>query len=161
VGGLIVWLGRVDDPDALIGPPAPRSGAPAPEFSLVDLNGDTHSLADYRGQPVIINFWATWCPPCRAEMPDLQQVYEKNEDDGLVILAINQSESPNTVEDFADEYDLTFTIMIDNFQVSDTYEVMAYPSTYFIDRAGRIQHAEFSGPMSKSFIESQVLDLLD
>lgn len=154
LGGLLVWVGRVENPESL--------GTPAQDFSLVDIDGNTHTLADYEGQVVIVNFWATWCNPCRAEMPALQEVYDKYKDDGLVLLAINQDESLATINAFADEYELSFPILIDDtLQVSRQYDIQAYPSTFFIDRRGRVRNSEFGGPMSKSFIESQVLELLD
>ena len=162
IGGFLVWLGRVDNPDNLFGEVAPRSGAAAPDFTLVDLGNESHTLSDYEGQAVIINFWATWCGPCRAEMPALEAVYNKYRDDGLVLLAVNQAESPTTIQNFVDEHRLTFPILLDpNFGVSRSYEVQAYPSTYFIDRQGRIINATFSGPMTESFIESQVLRILN
>lgn len=154
VGGLLVWVGRVENPDSL--------GIPAQDFSLVDLDGNVHTLSEYEGQVVIINFWATWCRPCRSEMPALQAVYEQYQDEGLVLLAVNQDESLATINSFADEYDLSFPILMDDsLQVSRQYKIEAYPSTFFIDRRGRIRNREFGGPMSKSFIESQVLGLLE
>lgn len=161
IGGGLVWLGRVQDPADLVGKPAPRSNAPAPNFTLVDLDGNTHSLSDFHGRPVIINFWATWCPPCRAEMPDLQRVYENYQDDDLVILAINNDEPPDVIIDFVEEYDLTFLILLDEgLDVTRLYEVQAYPSTFFLDRAGRIRYDTYSGPLTESYVESIVLELL-
>lgn len=162
LGGLSVWIGRVDRPDDLLGAAAPRSGAPAPNFTLVDMGGYTHTLEDYRGQAVILNFWAVWCIPCRAEMPDLQAVYDDYREQGLVVLAVNRDDSPTAITEFVAEHNLSFPILPDtSLEASRTYNVQAYPSTYFIDRGGRIRHTTFTGPMSKSFIESQVLELLD
>jgi peroxiredoxin len=162
LGGAIVWLGRVRDPDVLANVTAPISGARAPDFVLTDLQGNEHSLENYRGRPVIINYWATWCRPCEAEMPALQAVYEKYEDDGLVILAINTTESTQVITSFVEERDLTFPILLDNRStVARAYKVQAYPSTYFIDGEGVIRSAEFSGPMSQAFIESQVQRILN
>lgn len=153
-GGLLVWSGRVENPESL--------GIPAQDFSLADLDGNVHTLSDYEGQVVIINFWATWCRPCRSEMPALQAVYEEYQDEGLVLLAVNQDESPSTISSFIAEYGLSFPILLDDtLQVSRQYEIEAYPSTFFIDRRGRIRNSEFGGPMTKSFIESQVLGLLE
>ena len=156
LGGAVVWFGQVDGAD-LETIPAPRSGAVAPDFVLVDLQGTQHTLDDYQGRPVVLNFWATWCPPCRAEMPALQNVYEEYRDEGLVILAINVRERPSTVQPFVDEYRLTFPVLIDgNAAVSAAYEQEAYPTTYFIDRNGRIREMAVGGPMSEAFIESNV-----
>ena len=162
VGGGMVWLGRVENPDALVGKPAPRRGAPAPDFTLTDLSGETHTLSDYQGRVVIINFWATWCHPCREEMPDMQEIYEEYQDDGLVILAVNANESQATVQAFADEYELTFPILLNSAaDIVDLYDVQSFPSTYFVDADGRIRVDTFSGPMTSSYIESQVLELID
>ena len=162
VGGLLVWLGRVEDPESLVGKPAPRRGAPAPTFTLQDLDGNTHNLTDYEGQVVIINFWATWCEPCREEMPDLQEIYDDYRDDGLVILGINADEPVDTVTAFVDEYNIDFPILLDTRpNVTRSYEVQAYPSTFFVDRDGRIRVDTYSGPLTASFIESQVLELLN
>ncbi|MCI0709432.1 MAG: TlpA family protein disulfide reductase [Chloroflexi bacterium] len=162
LGGVAVWLGRVQDPDVLASVTAPISGAKAPDFTLLDLAGGEHSLDDYQGRPVIINYWATWCRPCEAEMPALQAVYEKYEDDGLVILAINTTESPQVIEPFIEERGLTFPVLLDERSATAReYGVQAYPSTYFIDRNGIIRAAEFSGPMSQAFIESQVERILN
>lgn len=161
-GGGLVWLGRVEDPDTLVGKPAPRRGAPAPEFTLTGLAGEQYSLSELQGKTVIINFWATWCAPCREEMPDLQEIHEEYADEGLVILAVNANEPPETVQAFVDEFDLTFPILLDNQRaVAALYEVQAYPSTFFVDRDGRIRVDTYSGPMTASFIESHVLRLLD
>lgn len=114
VGAVLIWLGRVDTPTPVSDiPPAPRPGAPAPDFELPTLNGELIRLEDLRGQAVVVNLWATWCPPCRAEMPDMQRVYDEYRDDGLVILAINQREAPAEVQTFVDELGLTFPILMD------------------------------------------------
>ncbi|MFP4323977.1 MAG: TlpA disulfide reductase family protein, partial [Anaerolineales bacterium] len=82
LGAGLVWLGRVASPTPLADiPPAPRPGAPAPDFELMTLGGEPVSLAELRGQAVVINLWATWCPPCRAEMPAMQRVYEDYRDE--------------------------------------------------------------------------------
>jgi len=162
LGGGLVWLGRVEDPDDLVGKPAPRRGAPAPEFTLTALNGETYSLSELQGKTVIVNFWATWCAPCREEMPDLQEIHDEYADEGLVILAVNANEPPATVQGFVDEYDITFPVLLDPGRaVSALYEVQAYPSTFFVDGDGRIRVDTYAGPMTSSFIESHVLRLLD
>lgn len=162
LGGAVVWLGRVQDPDVLANVTAPITGANAPQFTLMDLEGNEHSLADYQGRPVIINYWATWCRPCEAEMPALQAVYDQYQDEGLVILAINTTESPQVITPFVEERGLTFPILLDErSMVAREYDVQAYPSTFFIDGDGKIRSAEFSGPMSQAFIESQVQRILN
>lgn len=162
LGGAVVWLGRVQDPDVLASVTAPISGASAPGFTLPDLEGNSHSLEDYQGRPVIINYWATWCKPCEAEMPALQAVYEKYQDDGLVILAINTTEPPQVITPFVEERGLTFPILLDERSTTaGEYDVGGYPTTYFIDKNGKILAKEFGGPMTQAFIESQVQRILN
>ena len=107
------------------------------EFSLPDLNGKTWNLKDLRGKVVFVNFWATWCPPCREEMPAMQQLYQEYRDKGLVMLGINFMESPNTIKPFVSEYKLTFPILLDSGTVMVLYGVLGLPATYLVDRKGK------------------------
>ncbi|ASK64034.1 alkyl hydroperoxide reductase [Virgibacillus phasianinus] len=115
-------------------------GEIAPDFKLQTLNGETVQLSDYRGKRVLINFWATWCPPCRAEIPDLQKLYENKD---VAILAVNMTgseKSKGAVTEFAKKYGMTFPVLLDeNADVTTTYQVRAYPTSYMIDSEGRIQ----------------------
>lgn len=115
-------------------------GQLAPEFELETLTGEKTRLSDYRGQRVIVNFWATWCPPCRAEIPDFQKLY--NEQD-VVILAVNltgSEKSTDKVIDFVDDFEMTFPVLMDDqTEVSTLYQVQAYPTSYMIDSNGHIQ----------------------
>lgn len=112
-------------------------GDMAPDFELETVEGETVRLSDYRGKRVLVNFWATWCPPCRAEIPDMQKLYD-NED--VVILAVNMAESPDTVTDFVKEFNMTFPVLMDTeSEVTGIYQVQAYPTSYMIDSNGRIQ----------------------
>ena len=86
----------------------------APDFTLATLDGGSIQLSDLRGQPIFINFWASWCGPCRAEMPHIQAAYETYSDDGLIVLGVDQLESPPPVAQFVDEYSLTFPIPLDS-----------------------------------------------
>lgn len=117
-------------------------GQLAPDFELKTGDGETVRLSDYRGQRVLLNFWATWCPPCRAEMPDMQELYTKSNLD-VEILAVNLTateKSEEVVAPFVEEYGLTFPILMDrSSEVSNLYSVYAYPTSYMIDSAGRIQ----------------------
>lgn len=118
---------------------APVLGSLAPDFELENLDGETVRLSDFRGQPVLINFWATWCGPCRVEMPDIQARYEKYAPD-LVILAVDFDEPKETVQFFVDELELTFPILLDvGGKIQELYLVRGYPSSYFVDREGVIQ----------------------
>jgi len=114
-------------------------GDAAYNFYLNDLDGNIVDLESFRGQPVILNFWATWCAPCRVEMPALQAAYEAHQDDGLVILAVNDEETYQEVADFFAELGLTFTPLLDSEgEISRLYNVFNFPSSYFIDGTGRI-----------------------
>ena len=112
-------------------------------FTLEDIDGNEVSLADFAGQPVMINFWATWCAPCRLEMPHIQAQFEKHQADGFVVLALNQMESAEIVSDFFyDEMGLTFTPLLDkSSKVSRDFGAYRInPSSYFINRDGTVSH---------------------
>lgn len=115
-------------------------GDRAPDFQLQDLEGNEVSLSSLRGNPILLNFWATWCPPCRLEMPFIQEVYQEWTDKGLVILAIDMGESTATVREFMQNNNYTIPVLLDTRRVvSQKYNVTAIPTTFFIDRNGVIQ----------------------
>lgn len=117
-----------------------EKGQIAPDFELTTLDGGTVKLSDFKGQRVMINFWATWCPPCRAEMPDMQKFYENNDVKILAVNLLETESNPDKVQEFIDEFELTFTIPIDKESaVSNKYEIYAYPTSFMIDSNGRIQ----------------------
>ena len=119
---------------------APAQGALAPEFTLINLDGDQVSLADLRGHPVLINFWATWCAPCRIEMPHIQDRFERYADQGFVVLAVDFDEPAGQVDAFRDELGLTFDILLDpGADVQELYRNRSYPTTFFVDVQGVIQ----------------------
>jgi peroxiredoxin len=143
--------------------PSPKEGFLAPDFTLETLDGGEITLSELRGHPVILNLWASWCPPCRAEMPALQRVYEANRERGLEILAVNMTsqDSQSSAKNFVDQNGLTFTIPLDRLGlVSNIYQSRALPSTFFVDRQGVIQKVVIGGPMSEVLIESVVEMLL-
>ena len=115
-------------------------GAQAPDFELQSIEGQVVKLSDLRGKPVLINFWATWCGPCRIEMPAIQSEFEAHYPD-LEVLAVNFDEPPDEVKSFADELGLTFEVLLDEGgQVNgDLYRVRGYPSSFFVDPDGVIQ----------------------
>ncbi|MCA1011899.1 redoxin domain-containing protein [Halobacillus halophilus] len=116
-----------------------EKGQQAPDFTLQTLEGEEVSLSDYRGKKVMINFWATWCPPCRAEMPDMEKFYQ-NED--IVILAVNLTETESglkEVQEFRDEFDLSFPILLDKkVEVANKYQINPVPTSVFVDEDGKI-----------------------
>lgn len=144
--------------------PSPREGFLAPDFTLETLEGETIALSDLRGQAVVLNLWASWCPPCRAEMPALQASYEQDGPNGLVVLAVNTTFQDSEAEAaaFVEQRGLTFPIALDRDGiVTRLYLLRALPSTFFIDPEGVITEVVIGGPMSAATIRSAVADLLD
>ncbi len=139
----------------------PTVGDTAVNFTLTDLNNTPISLTQFQGHPIILNFWATWCAPCRVEMPELQAAYEAHQDDGLIILALDQDETPEQVRAFFDEMDLTFIPVIDeNGTVSRQYGVFNFPTSFFINGEGQVT-AVHLGPMTQSQINNYLADTLN
>ena len=115
-------------------------GDEAPDFTLVDLNGEEHRLSDYKGQGVFLNFWGTWCKPCAKEMPAMDRQYEVFKDQGVQILAVNIAQSNFEVERFADQYGLDFPIVIDKTKsVMEAYNIDPLPTTLLINPEGEIE----------------------
>lgn len=132
-----------------------QTGDIAPDFTLKDIDDNIVSLADFRGQPVIVNFWATWCAPCRIEMPEFEEAFHAHADDNLVILALNQDEEVDAVRDFfVDELNLSFTALLDqNNLVNGDYTALgALPTTYFINEEG-IVTVIHRGPIASSQLD--------
>jgi len=144
-------------------PPSPREGFSAPDFALETLAGDQVALSDLRGKVVLVNFWASWCPPCRAEMPAIERVYRSHKDLGLEVLAINTTNQDDqaAAAAFVQEFGLTFPVPLDHTgAVSASYNLRGLPSTYFIDRQGVIRTVVVGGPMSGALVQSRVEELL-
>lgn len=140
--------------------PAPMPGRLAPDFTLATLDGTAITLSELKGQVALINIWATWCPPCRAEMPVIQATYERFRDQGFTVLAVDLQEDPRTVAAFMQRYGLTFPALLDlDGKVSATYRSTALPSSYFVDRQGVIR-AVYRGPMPRSVLAGTVEQLL-
>lgn len=148
-------------PDGLGGP---QKGDVAPPFTLTDVDGNEVSLSDFAGRPVIVNFWATWCAPCRIEMPEFQAIWEEYNDEGLVILALDQDEAVETVTDyFDDEFGFTFTrpLMDTNFVVAVDYGAFrSLPTTVFITPDGIVNEV-YRGALTQPLLERFVTDLLE
>jgi thiol-disulfide isomerase/thioredoxin len=119
-----------------------------PDFTLADMDGEQHSLSDFRGQVVMLNFWATWCPPCRREMPSMERLYSKLKDQGFVVVAVNQFEDPDLVFEFTGRLSLapTFPILFDrDSRVAEQFKVKGLPTTYLLDKQGRIHYRAIGG----------------
>ena len=160
VGGGWTWLSRA--PEGLDDAASPVAGRPAPDFTLQSEDGESVTLSDLRGQVVVLNFWARWCTPCRAEMPALEEVYQARQDDGLSVLAVDQNEGLDQVKAFKGEMKVSFPLLLDpGYSVSDSYRISLLPSTFFIDRRGVIRDVVFGGPMNRALIESKIASLLE
>ena len=150
-----IWVNRLPAGDASAAgalPPAPAVGHPAPDFTLTTAAGETFKLSDLRGTPVVLNFWATWCPPCRAELPELQAASERLTGQ-VAIVGVNQAEAPAEVGAFAEKLGLTFAIPLDqDAEVSRLYRVRSLPTTFFIDRSGVIRQMQI-GPVTEATLE--------
>jgi peroxiredoxin len=120
--------------------PGPIVGQPAPEFTLPTLDGSSKNLADYRGQVVVLNFWATWCPPCIQEMPSLERLHEALANKGVAVIAVSVDERYSDIVEFVDTYRVTFDVLHDEGKkLSRKYQTFKYPETYILDRAGRLK----------------------
>ena len=117
-----------------------EEGFMAPQFTVRNLKGSLDTLANYKGQVVIVNLWATWCGPCRIEMPGFEKLYRRFRSEGLTILAVSLDKgNDKAVQDFADEYKLSFPVLIDDKgEVEKLYQTFTIPTTYVIDRSGRV-----------------------
>ncbi|MFC1898978.1 peroxiredoxin family protein [Chloroflexota bacterium] len=127
----------------------------APDFQLQNLQGETISLGGLQGSPVLINFWATWCPPCRSEMPYIQEIYEDWADEGLVVLAVNIEEDHKTAEEFMQDNNLSFTVLLDESrEVAGSYGISGIPTTFFVGINGMIQDTHIGAFSNTEQIES-------
>ncbi|MBK5446616.1 TlpA family protein disulfide reductase [Peribacillus sp. TH16] len=128
-----------------------KIGAAAPDFSLKTLDGKQVNLSDYKGKKVMLNFWATWCPPCKKEMPDMQK-YSQQAGEDVVILAVN-IDPENDVRAFVEDNGITFTIPLDSQSaknpVNERYKILSIPTTYFIDSKGIIRNKVISAMQLK------------
>ncbi|MFE5428785.1 TlpA disulfide reductase family protein [Peribacillus simplex] len=126
-------------------------GAKAPDFSLKTLDGKQVELSDYKGKKVMLNFWATWCPPCKKEMPDMEK-YAQQAGDDVVVLAVN-IDPENDVQAFVEDNGITFTIPLDSQSaknpVNERYKILSIPTTYFIDKEGIIRNKVISAMQLK------------
>lgn len=162
----IAWISTARVPEAAGADrlPSPREGFPAPEVALPTLEGEQVSLSSYKGNVVILNLWASWCAPCRAEMPVLQKLYEANRERGLVVLAVNSTVQDSALEaqNFVNEMGLTLTVLLDmDGSVSRRYLLQALPSTFIIDRGGIIHSVIIGGPASEAALQSKIDALLE
>ncbi|MEM8856974.1 MAG: TlpA disulfide reductase family protein [Chloroflexota bacterium] len=145
---------------------AVQAGQAAPDFTLITAEGEQITLSELRGRPVIINFWATWCAPCRFEMPELQETFEDYAGNDLELLAINREEDKAQIDQFfvelsADEgIEFTFPALLDSqAKVAESYGVFNMPTTFFVDAEGTVSAVHF-GPLVRSQIDEYLADAL-
>jgi len=142
---------------------AASKGHPAPDFTLKTMDGEEHKLSDDHGKPVLINFWTTWCPPCKSEMPDIQAAYEKYQDKGFTVLSVNftAEDKIKDVSDFIAKYRLTFPVLLDNSGdvTAELYGVVGLPVSFFIDHKGVIRHIEVGG-LRPEVIDQYIQEIL-
>lgn len=135
-------------------------GKPAPNFELKGIDGQTYKLADLKGKPVMLNFFATWCPPCRNEMPAIQEAYKQYADQGFVVIAVNLNESEMVVKNFKDKLGLTFPIVIDtDDRVTKAYDIVPLPTSFFVNKDGVIQF-KHTGELTKDQLTNYIKQLL-
>ena len=150
-----------ENADELPGVSLPESaavGSRAPDFELVNLADETVKLSELRGKIVIINFWATWCEPCKVEMPFFEELF-RNSQSKVEILAVNFDEPPQQVKQFANEYNLSFQVLLDpGGNVQDLYRVRGYPTTFVVDDTGLIQFHHV-GLITESQLEQYLIQL--
>ena len=152
IGALFVQREVLSDDDSgplgVIDSHRPQDGELAPDFALLSPEGERIALSDFRGKTVVLNFWATWCPPCRAEMPELQAAWEeRGEGDDLVVFSVDFDETAGEVNDFFEDFGLTFPVALDGGRsVAEHYGVRGLPATFFID-AGGVLRSKNLGPV--------------
>ena len=155
VGVAALWLTFLPAPPVIAAdlPPlshrlTPQAPKPAPALKLPDLDGKTHNLAKLRGKVVLINFWATWCPPCRREMPSLERLSQALSGESLVVLAVDVGEDADTIEAFTSQLDAvpTFPILLDTRSTAmPAWQVAGLPTTFLVDKQGRVVASAIGG----------------
>lgn len=130
----------------------------APNFTLLDMDGVSHQLSDYKGKTVIINFWATWCPPCREEMPSMERAWNKIKDQNIIMFAINVGEDEDTIFTFLGDYPVSFTILLDTSgTMIDQWPVQGLPTTFVISPDGKLVYRAIGG---REWDDEALLDLI-
>jgi len=133
----------------------------APEFALLDIDGSINKLSDFKGKVIILDFWATWCPPCRAEIPHFVELYDEYKNKGLEVIGVSLDSNPEkALPPFIEEYDINYTMLVSDRGVTDSYGgVRSIPTTFVIDREGRIRK-KYIGYRDKNVFEKDIEELL-
>ena len=157
VAGLLVATSRRRGPATAVQSGQPR---PAPDFSLPDLSGQNLSLSSYRGKVVLLDFWATWCGPCREEIPRFVQMQDKFGPQGLQILGVSMDDSPDPVREFYQKFHMNYPVVMGNAKLGELYGgILGLPVAYLIDREGRITSRHI-GATDASVFEKEIVNLL-
>jgi peroxiredoxin len=139
--------------------PRPEIGSPAPDFQVELLDGEIFRLSEQKGKVVWINFWASWCPPCRAEMPDIEAIWQEEQNSDLVVVAVDFAERPDEVREFAERLGMTFPVGLDTTgQITTNYRVSGFPSHFLVDREGILREIRV-GLMSQKTMRQKLEDL--
>lgn len=142
---------------------APQQGFLAPDFELTTTKGERIKLSNLRGQAVLVNLWATWCPPCRAEMPSIEKAYQQYKAQGFTVLAVNMTyqDDPTAILPFVNQRELTYSILLDETgETARAYQIKSLPSSFFIKRDGTINEAVIGGPMSEALLRTRIEAIL-
>ena len=140
--------------------PAAEVGRLAPDFTLIDLESNSVTLSDFRGKAVFINFWATWCPPCRAEMPEIEAIYQEYKSKDVVVIGVDLYEAENEVRQYVQQGGYSWIFVIDTTgEVTKNYAITAIPTSFFLDKEGVIQ-AMNVGAMTKRAMESKLAEAM-
>lgn len=153
---LVVACGGGDPPETA----GIHEGSVAVDFRLEALDGTEVSLSDYRGNVVLVNFWATWCPPCRAEIPDIEAAYQARRDDGFVVLGVSVEQTHASVAPFAQAMEMTYPVLLDEGgQVYRTYRAPGLPMSILVDEEGVIR-ARHVGGMTRAQLDGYLAEVL-
>jgi peroxiredoxin len=161
VGASVFFIRRGIQPQNNLSTVPVQVNFPAPELTLRDTQGDSHTLADYHGQVVLVNLWATWCPPCKEEMPTLQAFYDKHQKNGFVIIAVNDGDPTADVLQFVKDYELTFPVWLDPTYIATekVFKTLNLPSSFVIDRDGTTRLI-WVGGIGRGMLEEHVTPLI-
>jgi peroxiredoxin len=160
IGVVLLFVAKPTPAQVAVAIKPPQVGSPMSDFTLSDLSGKQVRLSDFRGRPVLINAWATWCPPCRAEMPDLYKLYQDHQQDGFVVLAINSGEGSKQVKDFIQQSGFMFPVLLDpDNTLLDALGIRNLPTSIVVGQDG-IVRAMHVGMLTPAAIQSTIVPLL-